>query len=63
MVRYLLFAYSDFYPRGGWNDFICSFNDLVTVLDFSNDMIENKVGENYVIFGKIYKYFHIVDIV
>lgn len=28
MKRYLLFGYSDYYPDGGWHDFIESFDTL-----------------------------------
>lgn len=28
MKRYLLFAYDDYYPSGGWNDFKGSFDSV-----------------------------------
>ncbi len=28
MKRYLVFGFDQYYPNGGWNDFICSTNTL-----------------------------------
>jgi hypothetical protein len=33
MERYLLFAYDDYYPNGGWNDFQGSFDSVQDALD------------------------------
>lgn len=29
MKRYLLFIYPHYYPAGGWNDLVASFNDIM----------------------------------
>ena len=31
-MKYFLFAYSEFYPRGGWNDFKGEFSELLDAL-------------------------------
>jgi len=35
MKRYLVFAGADYYPSGGWGDFIDSFDDIETARDAS----------------------------
>ncbi len=32
-MRFLLFAGSDFYPSGGWDDFVCSYETLEQAMD------------------------------
>ena len=27
MLRYLVFGFDDYYPGGGWHDYLCSFVD------------------------------------
>ncbi|HUV85208.1 MAG TPA: hypothetical protein VMV86_05815 [Methanosarcinales archaeon] len=34
LKRYLLFAYDDYYPSGGMNDFVSSFDSLDEIEDF-----------------------------
>ncbi len=33
MKRYILFGYDGYYPRGGWNDFIASFDTVAEAFD------------------------------
>jgi hypothetical protein len=35
MQRYLLFAGDNYYPLGGWNDFVQSFGDESEAIDFA----------------------------
>lgn len=34
MGRYLLFAFNNCFPRGGWNDYILSDNDIKKIIAF-----------------------------
>lgn len=52
MKRYLTFSYSQFYPRGGWNDFRGSFDTLEEsiehLLGYNSDfreVIDSETGE------------------
>jgi len=60
LKRYLLFAYDDYYPSGGMNDFVSSFDSLdeiedfiktrMSIKDWSYDQENNKhVDYNYYI--------------
>ena len=43
MKRYLLFAFDDYYPTGGWNDFRGSFDTAIEAfVDGANWPYENK---------------------
>ena len=53
MKRYLLFSGSDYYPAGGWDDFINSFNTLIEA---------RAAGEESNKEDKDWKWFHIVDL-
>lgn len=44
MKRYLLFAFDDYYPSGGWNDFKGSFNDKKQAI---NEGIKITTPRNY----------------
>jgi len=33
MKRYLVFAYSLYYPYGGWNDFVGSFDKMIDAIE------------------------------
>ena len=43
MYRYLVFAYLDYYPRGGMEDCIYKSNDLDNVKDFVREYIKNNI--------------------
>lgn len=38
MERYLLFAFDQYYPRGGWDDFRGSFKTLEEAMEAWDDM-------------------------
>ena len=50
MKRYLLFAGDDYYPAGGWGDFVDSFSERVEALERAAQEMKGK------------DWFHIVDI-
>ena len=37
--RYLVFAGYDYYPSGGWNDYVASFDDLNMARDTAKGMV------------------------
>lgn len=41
MFRYLVFAYSDYYPRGGMEDCILKTNNFEEINPFIEDYIQN----------------------
>ena len=45
MYRYLVFAYLDYYPRGGMEDCIYKSNDLDHVKDFVREYIKNNIDD------------------
>lgn len=53
MKRYLLFAYDQYYPRGGWGDFKDSFDSLEEA--FAYGLHKYPDGE------KRYDWCHVVD--
>lgn len=44
MRRFLVFAGSDYYPQGGWDDFICSRPILSEAIFYAKDQL-NKSAE------------------
>jgi hypothetical protein len=48
-MRYLLFAGYNYYPSGGWDDFVGSYSDLMTALGAAANLRQD--------------WWHIVDIV
>lgn len=45
MKRYLLFAGQDFYPKGGFADFVDSYDSVGKAVEFGN-LLVNQVGVN-----------------
>ncbi|RTL00389.1 MAG: hypothetical protein EKK57_07250 [Proteobacteria bacterium] len=42
MKRYLLFAGYDYYPMGGWGDFVDSFSEYPEALERAVEEMKNK---------------------
>lgn len=40
MNRYLLFAYQEYYPQGGWSDFQGSYQSLSHAIPYAEDLLE-----------------------
>lgn len=61
MNRYLIFAGHNYYPNGGWEDFIFSGKTMLEC----QTQIKKKQGPNvwepYTILGEDYGWYHIVD--
>lgn len=53
MKRYFVFAYDNYYPSGGWNDFQDSFETFEQAQQFSTSLTDNKIFDRA----------HVVDIV
>jgi hypothetical protein len=51
MKRYLVFAFDEYYPQGGWCDFKHSFREYAQAYDYASEWIAQ--GHN--------EYFQIVD--
>lgn len=52
MKRYLMFAYSWYYPGGGWSDFVADFDDLAEAVaecekrtEDHREVIDSETGE------------------
>lgn len=50
LKRFLLFSGSDYYPGGGWDDFVASFDTLEEAKDRKshrdwNQMVDSETGE------------------
>jgi hypothetical protein len=47
-MRYLLFAFDDHYPRGGWNDFLGGFDTIEAAVAAPKTKDPNyRYGENW----------------
>lgn len=40
MKRYLLFTFGNYYPNGGFEDYICSFNSIQEAWEYWNKIPE-----------------------
>ena len=50
MKRYWLFQFDEYYPRGGINDFVESFDSIQDALECSKKVKNEFGGESYHIF-------------
>lgn len=47
MKRYLAFMYSDYYPDGGWNDFVGSFSTIDEAFAFCDKAAQESLQKYY----------------
>jgi hypothetical protein len=57
MKRYLVFAFSTYYPCGGMEDFICDIDDLSQLNDILKDLREDQ----FHVYDTVLKEFTIKD--
>jgi len=60
MKRYVLFGFADYYPGGGWADFVAASDDIEKLKDRAKKGEEYEVG-GIVKYGKCENY-EIVDL-
>lgn len=47
MKRYLLFAFDDYYPKGGWNDFAGDFGNLDDAIAAARAAVTIASGDDF----------------
>ncbi len=60
MGRFLLFAFNNCFPNGGWNDYLLSDDDIQKIVDEISPIIENDKFI-YKVKGKLYDQIQLVD--
>jgi hypothetical protein len=47
MHRYFLFVFEDYYPSGGWNDFVCDYASIEEAFDAYLSEHKNNGSDSY----------------